>query len=176
MSTLNEYLAQKREAGQAKLASVPMDAPHARFRAEVRAMGRSGVREIRIRDFQIVSDSPPDFAGYNLGPGSVEMQLGVLGSCMTHITLIQAAMRGVKLNSVAVEVTAAHHPRALLPDQDGVSVLPTDIRYTLKIASPEPAEVIAALHEAVEKACPILQLLTRPQSVTGEVVHTATAG
>ena len=36
--------------------------------ASVKAEGRSGVRRIRIRDFQIISDSGPDFAGYNSGP------------------------------------------------------------------------------------------------------------
>lgn len=61
-----------------------------RFSAKVKAKGRSGVREIRIRDFQIISDSPEDYAGYSLGPSSPELQLGVLGSCLAHITLIQA--------------------------------------------------------------------------------------
>ena len=39
-----------------------------------RAMGRSGIREIRIRDFQIISDSKPDLAGYDLGPGADDLR------------------------------------------------------------------------------------------------------
>ncbi len=172
MTDLNDYLAQKRAAALAKLKAAPANPEPVRFKAEVRALGRSGVREIRIRDFQIVSDSPPDFAGYNLGPGSVELQLGVLGSCLTHITLIHAALRGVKLDSVSTEVTAEQHPQALLPGEADIPVVPTNIHYRLHIASPESPETIAALHEAVEKACPILNLLANPQSIQGEVVLT----
>lgn len=96
MTTLNDYLAQKRDAWHAKQQAARNDPDFKAtpLKATVRALGRSGVREIRIRDFQVISDSPPDFAGYNLGPASPELQLGVLGSCLTHITLIQAAERG----------------------------------------------------------------------------------
>jgi hypothetical protein len=95
MSTLREYLQQKRDAilaRRAKAADQP-PSPHT-LSARVKAEGRSGVRRIRIRDFQIISDSGPDFAGYDLGPSSPELQLGILGSCLTHIFLIQAADRG----------------------------------------------------------------------------------
>ncbi|MBE9604107.1 OsmC family protein [Acetobacteraceae bacterium H6797] len=171
MSDLKEYLAQKRRAALAKMEAARANPAKTQVKAQVRVAGRSGMREIRIRDFQIVSDSPPDFAGYNLGPGSPEMQMGVLGSCMTHITLIQAALRGVSLEAVSVEVTAENDPRALFPDSDDVVIVPHNIRYVLNIVSDEPPEVIAALHEAVEKACPILNLLANPQVITGEVVH-----
>src|SRR5471032_2998497 len=100
MTTLNEYLVEKRAAWLAKREAARNDPNIAanRLKANVRALGRSGVREIRIRDFQIISDSPADFAGYNLGPASPELQLGVLGSCLTHITLIQAAERELKID------------------------------------------------------------------------------
>ena len=173
MTDLNEYLAQKRAAALAKQAAARANPTPTKIKAQVRAMGRSGVREIRIRDFQIVSDSPPDFAGYNLGPGSPEMQLGVLGSCLTHITLIHAALRGVKLDSVEAEVTADQHPQALMPDAGPEVVrVPHNIRYKLRITSSEPEETIAALHEAVEAACPILNLLSNPQVIEGELVLT----
>ena len=99
MSTLREYLSQKRAALLAcrEAAKANGQGSH-KLQAKVTAEGRSGVRRIRIRDFQILSDSPPDFAGYNLGPGSPELQLGVLGSCLTHIFLIQAADRQVPLD------------------------------------------------------------------------------
>jgi hypothetical protein len=98
MSTLREYLGQKRAAllARREAAKTNGQGPNT-LQAKVTAEGRSGVRRIRIRDFQILSDSPPDFAGYNFGPGSPELQLGVLGSCLTHIFLIQAADRQVPL-------------------------------------------------------------------------------
>jgi uncharacterized OsmC-like protein len=174
MTTLNEYLKHKRAAWLAKkeAARANPDLKATPLKANVRALGRSGVREIRIRDFQVISDSPPDFAGYNLGPASPELQLGVLGSCLTHITLIQAAERGLAIDSIEVEVTGEQHPLAQQPGFEHIPIFPHNIRYTLDIVSPEPAETIRALHEAVEAVCPIFNLLKEPQSVEGELRHT----
>ncbi|WP_144114002.1 OsmC family protein [Paraburkholderia sp. BCC1886] len=175
MTTLNEYLIQKRAAWLAKreAAHRDPDIKSNQLKANVRALGRSGVREIRIRDFQVISDSPTDFAGYNLGPASPELQLGVLGSCITHITLIQAAERELKIDSIDVEVTGEQHPLAQQPGFEHIPIFPHNIRYTLDIVSPEPAEVIRALHEAVEAVCPIFNLLKNPQTIVGELRHTS---
>lgn len=71
MSDLLEYLAQKRGALVARTKSITSGSLAAQsLRASVTAEGRSGVRRIRIRDFQVLTDSPPDFAGYDLGPSS----------------------------------------------------------------------------------------------------------
>lgn len=67
MSTLNEYLDQKRAAVLARNGRDPKSVEPVKLRAHVSAEGRSGVRRIRIRDHQVVSDSPADFAGYDLG-------------------------------------------------------------------------------------------------------------
>jgi uncharacterized OsmC-like protein len=172
MSTLNEYLAQKRVAFQTlkKRASAPDSGPRP-LTARVVAEGRSGVRRIRIRDFQILSDSGPDFAGYDLGPSSPEIQLGVLGSCVTHVTLIQAADRGVPLDQLSVEVFGEIDPRAGKPGFAHIPVYPQNLRYALTIVSSAPAEEIAALHEAVERVCPILNLLKHPQEIRATVNH-----
>jgi hypothetical protein len=117
MSALNEYLGEKRQAIAARKSSiaagegVPMT-----LTARVRAEGRSGIRRIRIRDFQVISDSEADFAGYDLGPSSPELQLGVLGSCLTHTFLIQAATLGVPLDSLELEITASSIRAPALPD------------------------------------------------------------
>ncbi|MFY3965025.1 OsmC family peroxiredoxin, partial [Achromobacter ruhlandii] len=102
MSTLNEYLGQKREAVLARNARDPRTVTPVKLRAHVSAEGRSGVRRIRIRDHQVVSDSPADFAGYDLGPSSPELLLGSLGSCLTHIFLIKAAELELPLDSLEV--------------------------------------------------------------------------
>ena len=110
MSNLNEYLEEKRQAMRERHAQLEATGarPHM-LKATVRAEGRSGIRRIRIRDFQIISDSGPDFAGYNLGPTSPELQLGVLGSCLTHIFLIPLEGKMTK-NDRAIE--CGFHPRA----------------------------------------------------------------
>ena len=172
MSTLVEYLAQKRVAsldrGRRIAAGALGPTP---LKARVTAEGRSGVRRIRIRDFQVLTDSPADFAGYDLGPSSPELQLGVLGSCLNHSYLIQAAALEVPLDSIEVEVEGFIDPRAGSPGFETTPVYPQNIQYVVKIASPAPSSKIDELRARVEATCPILNLLKNPQTVTGRVDH-----
>jgi len=151
MSHLNDYLAEKRAAVLARNAAVEAGtAQPLQLKASVKAEGRSGVRRLRIRDHQVISDSPPDFAGYNLGPSSPELQLGVLGTCVTHIFLII-------------------DPRGGKPGHEQTPIWPHQIGYTVHIDSPASREEIDALFEAVERNCPILNLLRNPQTIRAEV-------
>ncbi|MEU4702857.1 OsmC family protein [Nonomuraea dietziae] len=173
MSSLREYLSQKRAALLARRESqtggpVPL-------RASVTAEGRSGVRRIRIRDFQILSDSGPDFAGYDLGPGSPELQAGVLGSCVTHIFLIKAAELEIPLDSLAVDVEAEYDPRAQAPGNTDIPVYPQNFSYEVRIDSPASDEELARLHAEVERVCPILNLIRNPQEIKGQVVRAVSA-
>jgi len=170
MSTLNDYLREKRHAIAARESRIAAGegAPMA-LTVHVRAEGRSGIRRIRIRDFQVISDSEADFAGYDLGPSSPELQLGVLGSCLTHTFLIQAATLGVPLDSLEVEITGIIDPRAGSPGFEEVPIHPHEIRYEVFIASSATPAEIRALREAVERNCPILNLLRQPQAIAGEV-------
>lgn len=170
MSHLNDYLSEKRAAVLARNAAIEAGtAQPAQLKASVRAEGRSGVRRLRIREHQVISDSPPDFAGYNLGPSSPELQLGVLGTCVTHIFLIQAAERQVPLESLEVEVTGIIDPRGGRPGHEQTPIWPHQIGYTVHIDSPASRADIDALFEAVERSCPILNLLRNPQAIRAEV-------
>lgn len=170
MSTLREYLAQKKTALRARRqATAEAGYPAHRINARVTAEGRSGVRRIRIRDHQVLSDSGPDFAGYDLGPGSPELLVGVLGSCLTHIYLIKAAELDVPLDSLAVSVSGFLDSRGGLPEFPDVPVEPQGIAYRVEIDSPADDATLEALRAEVERVCPVLNLLTRPQAITGAV-------
>jgi uncharacterized OsmC-like protein len=168
---LNEFLVEKRQALLQRQQVIPTG-PNI-LRASTRAEGRSGVRRIRIRDFQIISDSGPDFAGYNLGPSSPELQLGVLSSCITHVFLIQAAQLQVPLDSLEVEIQGEMDGRAGKPGFENVPIWPHNITYTVHLSSSASDEELAQLHAAVERSCPILNLLINPQQINGSVVRTA---
>jgi uncharacterized OsmC-like protein len=96
----------------------------------------------------------------------------VLGSCLTHIFLIQAADRQVVLDSIDVDVTAQLDPRANQPGHEDIPVYPHNIRYTVHISSPASNQELTELHAAVERVCPILNLLVNPQQIAGTVVRT----
>ena len=170
MSNLREYLVQKREALLAKREKAAQQTPDPlQIAATVRAEGRSGIRRIRIRDFQIITDSPADFAGYGLGPTAPELQLGVLGSCLAHSFLIQAADHQTPIDALEVEIAAEIDARAGQPGYPEITVHPRQIRYTLRVESPASADEIATLQAAMESACPILSLLRSPHEISGSV-------
>ncbi|MGH6859945.1 MAG: OsmC family protein [Phyllobacterium sp.] len=172
MTDLNEYLGQKREALFSRRARVKKgELTAVQLTASASAEGRSGVRRIRIRDFQVVSDSPADFAGYNLGPSSPELLLGALSSCLTHTYLIHAADLGIPLESLNAEVSAAIDPRAGSEGHEDIPVYPQNIAYTVTLVSSARPDDIARLSATVEKLCPILNLLKRSNEITVRVDH-----
>ena len=175
MSNLKEYLVEKRAALLA-LNAIPTEEIEAKtLKVRASAEGRSGIRHIRIRDHHIISDSPPDFAGYDLGPASPEIFLGSLSSCLTHIFLIHAADRQIPLSKLEVEVTADIDARGgKRAGYEHIPFYPHNIRYQVELESNVSEEEIVALKEAVERWCPVLNLIKHPQSLTGAVVYTRT--
>lgn len=170
--SLVDYLSHKRQAVLARKQRIAEGREQATtLHAHVTAEGRSGVRRLRIREHQIISDSPPDFAGFNLGPSSPELQLGVLGSCVTHIFEIQAALLEVPLQRLEVDVHGRIDPRAGSPGHEATPIWPHAIHYEVQITSPASDEALDTLFEAVERNCPILNLLRHPQQVEGSWVR-----
>ena len=131
--------------------------------------GSTGVRPVRMGEYLVVSDSAPGLAGNALGPSSPQMMLGSLASCLLHTYLLQAALLGIPLDHVEVEVTGAL-------DMTGVVGLPTEgpvtlseLGYTPRVSSPAPVEDVKRLHEVVDATCPVLNTLRLPVEVVRKV-------
>lgn len=170
---LRAQLARKKQALQARLASIhePGASEPLHLRANVSASGRSGVRRIRIRDFQVISDSPPAFAGHSLGPSSPEVQIGLLGSCLAHSFLIQAAAQDIPLDALAVTVQAEQDERGMHAELAHIPWYPQNLRYRLEVTSPATTATLRRLLDQVERTCPIVNLLLHPQTVSGQLTR-----
>ena len=134
--------------------------------AECSASDLTGVRRLRIRDFQLVSDSGPAFGGFSLGPSSPEMLLGVLASCLTHTYLIGAALQGVALDNVHVRFEAENNDAAFLGLATTDPPYPFNIRAFVRVESKATAGAIAALHEYAATTCPLTKLMRVPSTVS----------
>jgi uncharacterized OsmC-like protein len=168
--SLARYLENKAAAMERHAAGFTSgDAVRDTIAAECSASDLTGVRRVRIRDFQLVSDSGPGFGGFNLGPSSPELLLGVLASCLTHVYLIGAATQGVRLDSVNVRFEAENNDAGFLGLETADPSYPFNIRGRVHIESGESPERLAALHEYAARACPLTKLVKEPQSVTIEV-------
>jgi uncharacterized OsmC-like protein len=165
MPGLADYLNNKAAAMSAAAAALPSgDAARETIAAECTAADLTGVRRIRIRDFQLISDSGPAFGGFSLGPSSPELLLGVLASCLTHTYLIIAAGRGLPLDSVKIRVEAENNDARLLGLDTTDPDVPFRIRALVDLSSEAPRDEIARLHAAVQQACPLTRLIREPHS------------
>jgi uncharacterized OsmC-like protein len=163
---LTEYLGNKAAAMSRSAASYKAgDDVRETISAECTAADLTGVRRIRIRDFQVVSDSGPAFGGFSLGPSSPELLLGVLASCLTHTYLIGAANRGISLDSVRVRLEAENNDARFLGLDTNDPDVPFNLRALVHVESPAPAEVLEALHSYVEYACPLTKIIREPQEL-----------
>jgi uncharacterized OsmC-like protein len=89
-------------------------------------------------------------------------------TCLTHIYEIEAAKMQLALDSLELEATGK------LTSRLGNFFDPpkfSDIRYTVKIASPESQDKIKELQTAVEAVCPIYNMLKDAQPVRGRIVR-----
>ena len=131
----------------------------------------TGVRRLHIRYFNLLHDNPSYLAGNDLGPSSSEHQLGVITSCITHITEIQAASRNVVLDSLRVSIEGTIDPRAGRPGFENLKPYLHDIHYTLHVRSPHSYDEIVALRDSVEAVCPIYNLIISEQKINGRIVR-----
>lgn len=131
---------------------------------------RSGVRRIRIRGHQIISDSGYDFAGYSLGPGSPESTLTVIASDISDTYLSQAALKGVRIDSLGVSISSR---RDSVPPP--VRILhPHNLLYTIYVKSPASDEQLEELRLLTEKYSPVFNLASTKQVVESQIEYKQT--
>jgi uncharacterized OsmC-like protein len=170
MSGLKSYLERKLEALKAARAGASSDPVERRQRlsAQVIAEGGSGVRRVRMRDFQLITDAGPAMAGYDLGPRAPEVLLGALGSCISHTILIQAALNGIPIESLVIDVAADVDSLAGHTD---VKNPVSNIAYEIRVESSASAEEFQRLNDLLPEICPVLNVVQFPQSITTTITH-----
>ena len=165
---LRAYIQQKAAAMRSAATRRPAAAD---WREQVEAVctadDLTGVRKLRIRDWQLLSDSGPDFGGWGLGPSSPELLCGVLSTCLTHTYLIGAAVLDIPLDRVQVRVGADNNDAAFLDIATDDPPLPFNITARVQLdASDATTEQVACLHAYAAENCPLTRLLRTPNPVT----------
>ena len=127
----------------------------------------TGVRRLRIRGWQFISDSGADFGGWGLGPSSPELLCGVLSTCLTHTYLIGAAWMGVPVERVEVRVTAGNNDARFLDIETADPAVPFDITAHVGLEAPDATpEQVAGLHAYAKERCPLTNLIRGANPVT----------
>ncbi len=122
--------------------------------------------EASARQFTFQVDEPEALGGADTAPTPVEYVLAALGACQEIVYATYARILGIPLEHLAIRVTGDLDPRGFF----GVADVPAGFRsvqFDVQIASPAPPEQITRLIGAVNRHCPVLDILQRPLPVTG---------
>lgn len=123
-----------------------------------------------VRDFApIVVDEPPELGGQDKGANPVELLLVSLGACQEIMYSAMAAMMGIRLDEVKVDLKGTLDLKGLFGMDPAIPPGYQKITYETTLKSPASEEELRKLVEAVESHCPVLDTLVRPIEVTGRV-------
>lgn len=129
---------------------------------EVRSKGKwiSGVKtEVSIRDFApIIVDEPANLGGTDEAPNPVEYVLAGLTSCTSVMISLIAKEQNFAYSAVNFSNNGTLDLRGISGDPD-VSAHFQTVSYEVEITTEESDEKLADLIDAVEKRCPVLNLL-----------------
>ena len=141
------------------------DGVQATFSADTRLVD-GFLTEATVRQFTFRVDEPESLGGTDTAPNPVEYVLAALGTCQEIVYATYARILDIPLEGVAVRVTGDLDPRSFF----GVAEVPAGFRsvqFAVQITSAAPPERVAQLIDAVNRHCPVLDILQRPLPVSG---------
>jgi uncharacterized OsmC-like protein len=122
------------------------------------------------RKFRFVADEPPELFGNDGGPNPQEYLLGALGACMTTGFVAIASLRGIRLDSLEIEIDGRLDLRGFLSIDPAVAPGYETLRYRIRVRGDATREQFAEIHEAVRATSPNYFNLSRPIVLEGDVV------
>ncbi len=141
------------------------------FRAETQLVERVQCRG-KVRDFpELTIDEPEALGGTNSAMNPVELVLIALGACQEIMYAAYAAVAGIQIDQVSVNVKGFLDVQGLFGLNPDVPPGFQSIEFQTSIASPESSEKIQGLVEMVESHCPVLDTLVRSIPTRGKVLH-----
>jgi putative redox protein len=141
------------------LTTAPPDGSLATFRVDSRQV--SGLRsQATIRGFEVAVDEPPTLGGADTAPNPVEYALLALASCQEITYRLHADHLGIPLDSVSVSLEGDLDLRGFFGVDHSVRPGFREIRGTVTLESPAPADELARLKAHVDSHCPVLDLVS----------------
>lgn len=117
-------------------------------------------------------DEPTLLGGSDTAPNMVEMVLGSYGCCLTTGFVANAALRGIKLEGVDIELEGDLDLRSFFGLEDPDTVWPgyTDVRAKVTLKAPDATpEQLREPHEHVVRTSPVGNIISRPVKVKAEL-------
>ena len=116
-------------------------------------------------------DEPEALGGTDTAPNMVESVLAAYGSCLTVGYTLNAAIRGITINDLRVEVEGDLDLAGFFGLSDEVPAGFTHIRAVVHLDAEATPEELQALHEHTLKTSPVGSILKQPLNVSTELVR-----
>lgn len=124
--------------------------------------------ETTVREHLVKSDYGEAAGGTNLAPNPIELLLSAMAACIEAAFYEFAEHEGLTVKSLSVDVEGTLDLRGLFMVDD-VAAGFRDVRYVFNIETPEDEEKIRELAEKVVAHCPVVDSLSKPTPISGEL-------
>lgn len=137
---------------------------------EATSVLQEGVRvKNSVRGFEFDIDEPASLGGGNTAANPVEVLLASLGACQAITYRAVASLTGIQLDNVTIKVKGQLDLRGFLGLDENVRPGYENIEFNTVIESDESEEKLNTLIAQVEKLCPVLDIISKPVPVKGNV-------
>jgi uncharacterized OsmC-like protein len=124
----------------------------------------------RAQPFKLIADEPPVLLGQNEGPNPGEYLLHAIAGCVTTTTVLHAAARGIRIESMSSEVSGDVDAQGLLDFDDSVPAGFGRITMRVRIEADCSDAELDELLAFVRTHSPVADTVSRPVPVTLERV------
>ena len=127
--------------------------------------------ESKIRDHTIHMNEPDALGGTDTAPNMVETVLAAYGSCLTVGYTMNAALRGIDIRELSVELEGDLDLQGFFGLSEDVPAGFSSIHAKVHLDADATPEEIEALHEHVLKTSPVGCILSKPLQITTELAQ-----
>jgi uncharacterized OsmC-like protein len=126
--------------------------------------------ESRIRNHTVLMNEPAALGGTDTAPNMVETVLAAYGSCLTVGYTLNAALRGIVIKDLSIELEGDLDLAGFFGLSEKVPPGFSGIRAKVHLESDASPAAIQALHAHVLKTSPVGCILERPLKVSTELI------
>lgn len=124
---------------------------------------------VKIRNFEFVSDEPIELGGTNEGPNPVEYVLGALAACQEIVVKAYATVLDIDVKAVHVEVDGNLDLHGFLNLSDERAGFKS-VSYTTTIETNETdTDKLKTLEKLSVDRCPVHDIISNPVQIDGQV-------
>ena len=125
--------------------------------------------ETVARRFKIIADEPLELCGMNTAPNPQELLMAAVNACMTVGYVAGAALRGITLTKLEIEMHGQLDLRGFLGLSDEVPPGYRELNYAVRIAGDGTEDQYRDIHATVMRTSPNFLNMAQPICLNGHL-------